>query len=110
MINPVILHLTDTLQIRWYGVLYLIAFSLAWLVVRLRTKQLPGWETTESLNDLVFYSAIGVIIGGRLGYMLFYAFPEWISSPLELLKIWHGGMSFHGGLIGVVISMWFFAK
>jgi phosphatidylglycerol:prolipoprotein diacylglycerol transferase len=109
-INPVILHITDTLQIRWYGVMYLIGFAASWLVIRLRTKHLPGWETTDRLNDLLFYTALGVIFGGRIGYMLFYALPDWLSSPTEIFKIWQGGMSFHGGLLGVVISTWLFSR
>lgn len=109
-INPVILHITDTLQIRWYGVMYLIGFALGWLIIRLRTKHLIGWEKTDRLNDLIFYSALGVILGGRIGYMLFYSLPNWLSSPSELFKIWQGGMSFHGGLIGVMISTWLYAR
>lgn len=109
-INPVILHITDTLQIRWYGVMYLIGFALAWLIIRLRTKTLPNWETTERVNELIFYTALGVILGGRLGYMLFYALPDWLAAPTELFKIWQGGMSFHGGLIGVMISTWIYTK
>jgi phosphatidylglycerol:prolipoprotein diacylglycerol transferase len=109
-INPVILHITDTLQIRWYGVMYLVGFALAWLIIRLRTKHLSNWQTTDRLNDLIFYSALGVILGGRIGYMLFYSLPDWLSSPSELLKIWQGGMSFHGGLIGVTISTWLFTR
>lgn len=109
-INPVILHISDALQIRWYGLMYLLSFLACWLVVRARTKSLPGWESTERLNDLTFYLAMGVVLGGRLGYMFFYAFSDWVGSPLSILKIWQGGMSFHGGLIGVGIAMWLFAR
>jgi phosphatidylglycerol:prolipoprotein diacylglycerol transferase len=109
-INPVILHVTDTLQIRWYGVMYLIGFAASWLALRLRTKHLPGWETTDRLNDLLFYTALGVILGGRIGYMLFYALPDWLSSPADIFKIWQGGMSFHGGLLGVIFSTWLFSR
>lgn len=109
-INPVILHITDTLQIRWYGVMYLVGFMLAWCVIRYRSKSLPGWESKERVSDLIFYTAIGVILGGRIGYMLFYALPDWFASPSDLFKIWQGGMSFHGGLIGVFISTWFFCR
>lgn len=109
-INPVLLHITDALQIRWYGLMYLIAFALSWILIRIRTKKLAGWETTERLNDLIFYTALGVVLGGRIGYMLFYALPDLLSSPFALFKIWQGGMSFHGGLIGVFISTAFFSK
>jgi phosphatidylglycerol:prolipoprotein diacylglycerol transferase len=109
-INPVILHITDSLQIRWYGVLYLIGFACCWALTRLRTKSIPGWESTEKLNDLLFYTALGVILGGRIGFMLFYAFPDWLKDPLEVFKIWQGGMSFHGGLLGVAISTAFYCR
>lgn len=109
-INPVILHITDGLQIRWYGMMYLIGFAACWCATRIRTKRLPGWETKDKLNDLLFYTAVGAILGGRLGYMLFYALPDWIADPLQLFKIWQGGMSFHGGLLGVVISTWCFSR
>ena len=109
-INPVILHISDTFQIRWYGVTYLVAFALGWLTIRLRTKHLPGWEDGERLNDLVFYCAIGVVLGGRIGYQLFYGLSVWIAHPLQLFKIWEGGMSFHGGLLGVVVATGLFAR
>lgn len=109
-INPVILHISDTLQIRWYGVMYLVGFAACWVAARIRTKSYPGWETSEKLNDLLFYTALGVILGGRIGYMLFYALPDWLSDPSQLFKIWQGGMSFHGGLLGVVISTWFYSR
>jgi phosphatidylglycerol:prolipoprotein diacylglycerol transferase len=80
------------------------------MAVRVRTKQLPGWETTQKLNDLTSYIAMGVVLGGRLGYMLFYSFPQWIHSPLLLFKIWQGGMSFHGGLLGVCVAVWLFSR
>lgn len=101
-INPVVLHITDSLQIRWYGVMYLLAFGLAWL--SLRNKKL------NDNNDLIFYSALGVILGGRLGYMIFYSLPEWLQNPSQLFKIWEGGMSFHGGLIGVIISTFLYCR
>lgn len=108
-INPVVLHITDSLQIRWYGLMYLLAFLSAWLLLRAKTKDLPEWSK-DKVSDLIFYCALGVILGGRLGYMLFYAFPEWIQDPLQLLKIWQGGMSFHGGVIGVGIALWLFGR
>lgn len=109
-INPVILHITDTLQIRWYGVMYLLGFLFAWIILRLKTKSLSGWESTDKLSDLLFYSALGVILGGRIGYVLFYSLPALIKDPTFLLRIWEGGMSFHGGLIGVLIALFIFAR
>ncbi|MCS5712551.1 prolipoprotein diacylglyceryl transferase [Candidatus Berkiella aquae] len=109
-INPVALHITDAFQIRWYGIMYLVGFVACWLAARIRTKSLPGWESPERLNDLLFYTAMGVVLGGRIGYMLFYAMPDWLEDPLQLFKIWQGGMSFHGGLLGVIISTALFAR
>jgi phosphatidylglycerol:prolipoprotein diacylglycerol transferase len=110
MIDPVALRITDALQIRWYGVLYLVGFAACWMVARIRTKRLPGWESTDRLNDLLFYTALGVVLGGRIGYTFFYTFSEWLHDPLLVFKIWQGGMSFHGGLLGVVISTALFAR
>ncbi len=109
-INPVILHITDTLQIRWYGMMYLCGFLGAWMLLRLRTKTLPGWESTEKINDLLFYTALGVILGGRIGYVIFYGWGNWFQDPLAFFKIWQGGMSFHGGLLGVLLSTWLYAR
>lgn len=109
-INPVILHISDAFQIRWYGVMYLIGFLAGWGLLRLRTRTYPGWENGDKLNDLLFYTALGVILGGRLGFMLFYSLPEWLGDPLLVFKTWQGGMSFHGGLLGVVVSTFCYAK
>lgn len=108
--NPVIFQITDTLQIRWYGVMYLVGFALSWALLRYKTRRLPDWQTNDYASDLIFYAAIGVILGGRLGYMLFYAFPDLLKDPLLILRIWEGGMSFHGGLIGVCVAICLFAK
>lgn len=92
--NPVIFQITDTLQIRWYGVMYLVGFTLSWALLRYQTRHLPDWKSTERPSDLIFYSAIGVILGGRLGYMLFYAFPQLLADPLLLFRIWEGECHF----------------
>jgi phosphatidylglycerol:prolipoprotein diacylglycerol transferase len=90
--------------------MYLIGFVSAWLLACWRTQHYKlGW-TTEQISDLIFYAALGVILGGRLGYMLFYNVHELIHQPWVLFKIWEGGMSFHGGLIGVIIAVWIFAR
>jgi len=107
-IDSVLFSLNKHLQIRWYGLLYLIGFALCWYTMRLHTQRVPGWEKSEKLSDLLFYGALGVVLGGRGGYMLFYAFPEWIRDPLQFFKIWQGGMSFHGGLVGVIVALLFF--
>lgn len=98
------------IHVYWYGLMYLLGFMMAWGLAHLRVKlyHLP-WNT-EQIGDLIFFIALGVIIGGRLGYMLFYKTPELLSNPLDIFKIWEGGMSFHGGLLGVAIALWFFAR
>ncbi len=108
-INPVLISL-GPIKIHWYGVMYLLAFSLAWLLGNWRAKKSAGVWSKDNINDLVFYCVVGVVIGGRLGYMLFYSLPNFFSAPMTLFKVWEGGMSFHGGLIGVLISIWWFSK
>ena len=106
--NPVALQL-GPLQVHWYGLMYLVGFASAWLLALVRArKQQPPWSSTE-ISDLIFYAALGVLLGGRVGYMFFYDFPELLAHPLSLFKVWEGGMSFHGGLLGVLLSMGYFA-
>ena len=95
---------------RWYGLMYLVGFVLGWLGVRYRTKQPGSPVELARSEDLVFYVALGVFIGGRLGSMLFYDLSRLIAEPLSLFRVWEGGMSFHGGLIGVLIAMALFAR
>lgn len=109
-IDPVIFPITETLQVRWYGVLYLVGFAGCWLMCHFKSKKLANWHTKESLGDLFFYMFWGVILGGRLGYMLFYFWEPWLADPLLVFKTWQGGMSFHGGLIGVIIAMFYFSR
>lgn len=108
-IDPVAFHL-GPLQVHWYGLSYLISFLLAWGLASYRANQpSSGWRDQE-VSDLIFYSALGVVIGGRVGYMLFYNFSEWLEEPLSLFKVWDGGMSFHGGMLGVGVATWLFAR
>jgi len=106
-IDPVALSL-GPLQIHWYGLMYLFGFVGAWLFGRARAERF-GWTVTE-VEDLLFYGAIGVIVGGRLGYVLFYDLAANLEQPLNIIKIWQGGMSFHGGLLGVLAAFAWFAK
>jgi phosphatidylglycerol:prolipoprotein diacylglycerol transferase len=108
-LDPVALSL-GPLQVRWYGLMYLVGFLAAWWLARRRAAR-PGstWTPTE-VDDLIFYCALGVILGGRLGWMLFYGTERIFSDPLSLLRIWEGGMSFHGGLAGVLIALAMFAS
>lgn len=108
-INPIALQL-GPVKIHWYGLMYVIGFLAAWLLGVWRAKRPGSGWTPEQVGDVIFYGALGVIVGGRLGYMVFYAWPELLHDPLSLFKIWQGGMSFHGGLIGVLISMWLFGR
>lgn len=102
-IDPVIFAI-GPFAVRWYGVTYVIAFALAWVFGRKRATQ-PGstWQASE-VDDIVFYGALGAIIGGRLGWVLFYGFERFIEQPAMLFKVWEGGMSFHGGLLGVLFA------
>jgi phosphatidylglycerol---prolipoprotein diacylglyceryl transferase len=108
-IDPVALHL-GPLQIHWYGIMYLFAFVACWGIVALRVRNSPRGFTVDQVSDILFYVAMGVIIGGRVGYMFFYAFDEFVANPLQIFEVWKGGMSFHGGLIGVIISLWIYAR
>jgi phosphatidylglycerol:prolipoprotein diacylglycerol transferase len=104
-INPVAFHL-GALKIHWYGLMYLLSFILGWLLLCYRARKFQlGWNN-DQIVDLVFYIAIGVLVGGRIGYMLFYNLPGFIHAPWIIFKIWDGGMSFHGGLLGVILMIW----
>lgn len=107
--DPIALQL-GPVAIRWYGLMYLIGFAAAWFLMRRRARQPGAVVPADRVDDLLFYCAIGVIVGGRLGYMLFYNFGYVVGDPLSLLKIWQGGMSFHGGLLGVAVATWLFAR
>jgi phosphatidylglycerol:prolipoprotein diacylglycerol transferase len=108
-IDPVLIAL-GPVKIHWYGIMYLIGFAAVWFLGQRRAAQPWSVIKPEAIEDLVTYGAIGVILGGRIGYILFYNFSAFIDSPLILFKIWQGGMSFHGGMLGVFVAMWWFAK
>lgn len=108
-IDPIIFEV-GPLAVRWYGLMYLIGFGAAyWLANRAAEKSSGEWNK-DQVSDLLFYGFLGVILGGRIGYVLFYQFEFFIQEPLYLFKVWEGGMSFHGGLCGVLVSTWLFAK
>lgn len=98
------------IHVYWYGMMYLLGFLGAWGLAHLRAKLYDLDWSSEQISDLIFYGALGVILGGRLGYMLFYDFHQLFTQPWVLFKIWQGGMSFHGGLLGVVIALVLFAR
>jgi phosphatidylglycerol:prolipoprotein diacylglycerol transferase len=108
--DPVAVHL-GPLAIRWYGLMYLVAFVLFVVLgkVRARRNLLTGWHPRD-VDDMLFYGVFGVIVGGRLGYILFYKPLYYLEHPLEILEVWAGGMSFHGGFLGVLVALWIFAR
>ena len=108
-IDPVAIAI-GPLKIHWYGLMYLIGIGGAWWLASRRVQRFaPEWHK-DKLSDLVFWVALGVILGGRLGYVLFYDFAAYLADPAKILRVWEGGMSFHGGLIGVLLATWLFAR
>ena len=108
--DPVALQI-GPLSIHWYGLMYLVGFALVYVLGRRRITR--GHTTSlnvRDLEDLIFYSVLGVVLGGRLGYVLFYKPSYYLAHPLEVAYLWEGGMSFHGGLIGVILVMLLFAR
>ena len=108
-IDPIIFSL-GFLKIRWYGLMYVIGFLFAWWLARRRSSRSDSPVSAEQVDDLIFYGMLGVIAGGRLGYSLVYGLDDLLSDPLYLFKITEGGMSFHGGLAGVLIAMWLYGR
>ena len=106
-IDPIIFSL-GPVAVRWYGLTYLAAFVLCWWLGNRRADRPgSGWNRQE-VSDLVFFGAIGAVLGGRVGYTLFYGFEQLLRDPLFILRIWEGGMSFHGGLLGCLLGLWWF--
>src|SRR3990167_7189527 len=106
-INPIAFSI-GPIKVHWYGLMYLVGFVGAWLLATYRAKNIG--LSKEQVTDLIFYAALGVVLGGRIGYMVFYDAPDLISHPLTLFEVWDGGMSFHGGLLGVALALFFYAK
>jgi phosphatidylglycerol:prolipoprotein diacylglycerol transferase len=97
--------------VHWYGIMYLLAFVVAWYLgrVRVRAGRLPGVDA-NAYGDLMFYAMLGVVLGGRIGYILFYDLKSYLDAPMQVFKIWEGGMSFHGGLLGVIVAVWWWSR
>ena len=108
-IDPVAISL-GPLDIHWYGLMYLFGIAGAWLLAMRRARRPYSVVNRQQVENLITYVAFGVILGGRLGYVLFYHFDYWLSDPLWLLRVWEGGMSFHGGLLGVILALWLYAR
>lgn len=108
-IDPVAFSL-GSFEMHWYGLMYLVGFLTGWLLARWRAKKPNSGWTCADVDDLLTQVMLACIIGGRLGYVLFYDPGEYLAHPLEIFKIWHGGMSFHGGLIGAIVAFWIFAR
>ncbi|KAA3628287.1 MAG: prolipoprotein diacylglyceryl transferase [Proteobacteria bacterium] len=108
-IDPVAFSI-GPLRVHWYGLMYLVAFGLAWWLGRWRAKQAGSGWNNDQVSDLVFYGALGAVLGGRIGYTLFYGWKWLADDPLYLFRVWEGGMSFHGGFLGVVLAMWIYAR
>ncbi len=107
-INPVALDL-GLFKLYWYGLMYLLAFLSAYFLAKYRSKSIDNWNS-KMTDDLIFYGAIGVVAGGRVGYMIFYNLSGLLSDPLSLFLIQNGGMSFHGGFLGVLLAMHLFNR
>ncbi len=107
--DPIALQL-GPVAVRWYGLMYLVGFVLFVVLgkVRARRNLLTGWHPRD-VDDMLFYGVFGVILGGRLGYVLFYKPLYYLAHPLEIFQVWAGGMSFHGGFLGVLAALWLFA-
>jgi phosphatidylglycerol:prolipoprotein diacylglycerol transferase len=108
-IDPIIFSI-GPIALRWYGLMYLIGFVAAMYIANKAADRSQGTWTRDQVSDLLFYGFLGVILGGRIGYVLFYQFDYFLTEPLYLFKIWQGGMSFHGGLLGVITAVFIFAR
>ncbi len=108
-IDPVAIAI-GPLKIHWYGLTYLVGFVGGWWLGRIRTRKPWSPINREQMDDLLFYLALGVILGGRFGYVIFYNFDLFLADPLWLFRVWEGGMSFHGGLLGVMFAMWWYGR
>jgi phosphatidylglycerol---prolipoprotein diacylglyceryl transferase len=111
-LGPVTLgdHVLGPFNVHWYGIMYLCAFVSAWLISMHRAKAFNAVINTQQVENLITYGAFGVILGGRFGYVFFYNFDYWMRDPLWLFRVWEGGMSFHGGLLGVIVAMIIYAN
>src|SRR4029453_3124255 len=108
-IDPVFLRI-GPVQLRWYGLMYMLSFIIAFFAMRRSAKSRKLQPPTDDLYDLLFSLILGVMIGGRLGYVLFYDLGSYLRDPLSIFKIWQGGMSFHGGFLGMILAAWYITR
>jgi len=111
-INPDIITI-GPFHVRWYGIMYVLGFLSGYFLIQKQKRSKEIGLQGQLVQELVFYLAVGLIVGARLGYLLFYqylSFPYYLRNPLEILALWHGGMSFHGGLMGSVVAGWWFCR
>jgi phosphatidylglycerol:prolipoprotein diacylglycerol transferase len=107
-IDPVAISL-GPLQIHWYGLSYLAGLGLVWWLSLRRARKTDQW-TDAQISDLIFFGALGIVLGGRLGYMLFYGWQDLVNDPSTIFRVWQGGMSFHGGMLGVFVALYLFGR
>jgi phosphatidylglycerol:prolipoprotein diacylglycerol transferase len=107
--DPVFLSI-GPLQFRWYGLMYVLSFIATYFIIRSEVTRKKLSLTNDDVADLVFYGAMGVVLGGRIGYILFYNLGFYLKNPLKLFAVWEGGMSFHGGFLGVALAFWIYAS
>ena len=107
--DPIIVQL-GPLAVRWYGLMYLLGFAAFWWLGRMRARKENSFISPIQVGDLLFYAVLGVVLGGRIGSVFFYNFDRFLQDPIYLFKIWEGGMSFHGGLLGVIVALWLYQR
>jgi len=108
-IDPIAISV-GPLDIHWYGIMYLLAFAAAWGLAYKRAARADSPLKPTQVEDLIVYGAMGVVLGGRFGYVMFYNFETWMGDPLWLFRVWEGGMSFHGGLLGVIVAILLYCR
>ncbi len=107
--DPIALSL-GPVKIHWYGLMYLVAFTASWWLGRLRAKRPGSGWTADQISDVVFYGAIGTVLGARIGYTLFYGMSGFLADPVSIFRVWEGGMSFHGVVLGVLVARLLFGR
>lgn len=108
-IDPVAVSV-GSLKVHWYGLMYVIGIASTWWLAKRKTQREGLPWTMDQVEDLIFYCAMGLIVGGRLGYVFFYNFSAFMADPMILFRVWEGGMAFHGGLVGTIAGLWLFGR